>query len=73
MDNKKVRVQRAGDYFGEVALLERIPRTATVTARTNVEVYALERDRFIEAVTGHPISVMKASQISQEWLRYKPK
>jgi hypothetical protein len=73
IDNKRVRLQRAGDYFGEVALLERIPRTATVTARTSVEAYALERDRFIEAVTGHPISVKRASQVSRERLRYRPR
>jgi CRP-like cAMP-binding protein len=72
-DNDKIRAQRAGDYFGEVALLKRIPRTATVTARTSVELYALERDRFIEAVTGHPISAKRAGQISQERLRYRPK
>jgi hypothetical protein len=72
IDNKKVRTQRVGDYFGEVALLERVPRTATVTARTNVELYALERDRFIEAVTGHPGSAKRAGQISQERLRYRP-
>jgi hypothetical protein len=73
IDDKKVRTQRAGDYFGEVALLERIPRTATVTARTSVELYALDRDRFIEAVTGHPISEKRAGQISQERLRYRPR
>jgi MFS family permease len=72
IDNQRVRTQRAGDYFGEVALLERIPRTATVTARTSVELFALDKDHFIEAVTGHPVSVSRAGQISQERLRYRP-
>jgi MFS family permease len=62
-DGRAVRVLGPGDSFGEIALVRDVPRTAAVTAHSDVELYALERDDFIAAVTGHAPSAKAADAV----------
>lgn len=52
-----------GDFFGEIALLRDVPRTATVRTVDDVRLYAIERHDFIAAVTGHAPSREAAEHV----------
>jgi MFS family permease len=66
------KVEGAGSYFGEIALLRDRPRTATVRARADTRLWALERDDFLGAVSGHAGSSDAASEVVGARLGYAP-
>jgi MFS family permease len=69
VDGEASRRLDSGDVFGEIALLRDVPRTATVTARADSELLALERDEFVAAITGHAESARVADAVVATRLR----
>ena len=63
-----VRQLSNGEGFGEIALLRAVPRTATVRAIDDVELFHLSRSVFLEAVTGHPQSIAAAEGVVSQRL-----
>ncbi len=68
-DGRSVRREGPGDHFGEIALLRDVPRTATVTALSDLRLLALERETFLDAVTGHPLASEAAEAVIAVRLR----
>ena len=52
--DKDAKLMEHGDYFGEIGLVEKIPRTATVTCHSNCLLLRLKKetfDRFMEMIS----------------------
>jgi CRP-like cAMP-binding protein len=67
-NGRSLRRLGRGDVFGEIALLQEIPRTATVTALSPAHLYSLEKEPFLAAVTGHPQSTREATTLVRDRL-----
>ena len=49
-----IAILRGGDVFGELELFDDVPRSVTVTAMTETQVLALNRNDFFEVLERHP-------------------
>jgi len=65
---RELRTLGTGAGFGEIALLRDTPRTATVTAITDVDLGAVDRDDFLLAVTGLPAARSSAEDVVDRYL-----
>lgn len=63
IDEKPANPLRSGDSFGEIALLRDVPRTASIRAREDTHLLALERDDFVQAVAGSPTATEAANHV----------
>jgi CRP-like cAMP-binding protein len=70
IDGERVRIQGSGSGFGEIALLRDSPRTATIRAVEDTELWAVDRDRFLSAVTGSAPASEHADQVVAARLRH---
>jgi MFS family permease len=63
IDGTLVSTLHAGDFFGEIALLRDVPRTATVCAREQALLLALARRDFLAAVEGYAPGLASAEAV----------
>jgi MFS family permease len=67
-DGRLIRTLGPGDCFGEIALLRETPRTATVHARTALQLSVLDRADFLIAVGGYSASARGAQGLLDDRL-----
>ncbi len=68
-NNRKLAELGSGQYFGELALLDRGPRTATVTADTDMTLAVLGQREFVGVLEGVPGLAYKILAIMARRLR----
>jgi len=64
-DGRAVASLETGDFFGEIALLRDIPRTATVEAVGNLDLLVLERGPFLDAIRSSACQIEAAETVTQ--------
>jgi Cyclic nucleotide-binding domain len=72
-DGRAVAELGSGELVGEIGLLRRVPRTATVRAETDLDLRRLDGDRFLRVVTGWETTSARARDHVDDLLdRFSP-
>jgi CRP-like cAMP-binding protein len=72
VDGLRVGTLGPGGSFGEIALLRDVPRSATVTARQNLDLVVVARADFLAALSGDPGTGSRVSRAALERLETPP-
>jgi CRP-like cAMP-binding protein len=67
-NGRKIATRSAGDFLGELALVTGRPRTATVTAATDLRVLVIERQSFDHLLSDVPTIAVKVMRAVAERL-----
>ncbi len=70
--DRQVATLGPDSYFGEIGLLERIPRTATVLARVPARLYRIGGDEFLDALTSSPPAASLIEDVRARLARTRP-
>ena len=68
-DGRHLRTCGPGDGIGEIALLRRVPRTASVVAKTDVSAFEIDGSAFLAAVSG-PAAAAAAEAVATARLEH---
>ena len=70
--DKHIRFMKAPSYFGEIGLLQGIPRTATVTTTEPTRLWRISGDDFLAALTESPLSAAATAGLTMRLKRTHP-
>jgi hypothetical protein len=70
IDGQRARTMHDGDHFGEIALLFKAPRTATVRCVQAGSLWRLRREDFLRAVTGNSTTEAAMTAIADQRLAH---
>ena len=66
---KILKSLKKGDIFGEMAIIDNSPRSATARARTDCELMVINQERFLTLVHQNPNFALEVMKVLAERLR----
>ena len=69
INDKIVETVRSGGIFGEMALIDNSPRSASARAKTPVEVATIDQTHFIALLATHPFFSIEVMNVMADRLR----